>query len=78
MAFTMPAATAAVIEAAPADRAGIAAGVLNAARQSGGAIGVALLGTLVSGAFVPGLHIAMALSAAAFAIGAAVTALAVH
>jgi hypothetical protein len=43
MAFTMPAATAAVIEAAPADRAGIASGVLNASRQAGGAIGVALL-----------------------------------
>jgi MFS transporter, DHA2 family, methylenomycin A resistance protein len=78
MAFTMPAATAAVIEAAPASRAGIAAGVLNAARQCGGAIGVALLGTLVSGAFVPGLHLAMAASAAAFAIGAVVTAIAVR
>jgi hypothetical protein len=35
----MPAATAAVIEASPAERAGIASGVLNAARQAGGAIG---------------------------------------
>ncbi len=41
IAFTMPAATAATIESAPADRAGIASGVLNAARQAGGAIGVA-------------------------------------
>jgi DHA2 family methylenomycin A resistance protein-like MFS transporter len=73
MALTMPAATAAVIESAPADRAGIASGVLNAARQAGGAIGVALLGTLLSaGAFVSGLHVAMAVSAAAFAIAAAV------
>jgi DHA2 family methylenomycin A resistance protein-like MFS transporter len=79
MAFTMPAATAAVIESAPASRAGIAAGVLNAARQCGGAIGVALLGTLVAGSsFVPGLHVAMAASAAAFALGAAVTAFAVR
>jgi DHA2 family methylenomycin A resistance protein-like MFS transporter len=79
MAFTMPAATAAVIEAAPADRAGIASGVLNAARQAGGAVGVALLGTLIaSGSFVPGLHLAMASSAAAFAIAAAVTAAAVR
>ncbi len=47
--MTMPAATAAVIESAPAERAGIASGVLNAARQAGGAIGVALLGTLIAG-----------------------------
>jgi MFS transporter, DHA2 family, methylenomycin A resistance protein len=74
MAFTMPAATAATIESAPADRVGIASGVLNAARQAGGAIGVALLGTLLAGSsFVPGLHIAMAASAAAFALGAGVT-----
>jgi DHA2 family methylenomycin A resistance protein-like MFS transporter len=79
MAFTMPAATAAVIESAPASRTGIASGVLNAARQCGGAIGVALLGTLVaSGSFVPGLHLAMAASAVAFATGAVVTAIAVR
>jgi MFS transporter, DHA2 family, methylenomycin A resistance protein len=79
MAFTMPAATAATIESAPADRAGIASGVLNAARQAGGAIGVALLGTLLAGSsFVSGLHLAMAASSAAFLIGAAVTALVVE
>jgi MFS transporter, DHA2 family, methylenomycin A resistance protein len=78
MAFTMPAATAATIESAPAERVGIASGVLNAARQAGGAIGVALLGTLLASAtFVPGLHAAMALSAGSFLAGAAVTAAAV-
>jgi len=78
MAFTMPAATAAVIESAPEDRAGIAAGVLNASRQAGGAIGVALLGTLLAGtSFVSGLHAAMAVSAGAFLLGAGATALAV-
>ncbi len=76
MAFTMPAATAAVIDAAPADRAGIASGVLNAARQTGGAIGVALLGTLIAGhAFVDGLHAAMGVSAGSFLVGALVTAI---
>ncbi len=79
MAFTMPAATAATIEAAPAERAGIASGVLNASRQTGGAIGVALLGTLISSrAFVSGLHAAMAVSAGAFLVGAVVTALMVE
>ncbi len=76
MAFTMPAATAAIIEAAPAERAGIASGVLNAARQAGGAIGVALLGTLIAGqSFVPGMHVAMGVSAASFLAGALVTAI---
>lgn len=74
MAFTMPAATAAVIEDAPAEQAGIASGVLNAARQAGGAIGVAVLGTLIAGhAFVSGLHAAMAVSAGSFLAGALVT-----
>jgi DHA2 family methylenomycin A resistance protein-like MFS transporter len=79
MAFTMPAATTAIIGAAPAERAGIASGVLNASRQAGGAIGVALLGTLVgSGAFVPGLRVAMLVAGAAFFAAAAVTALTVE
>jgi DHA2 family methylenomycin A resistance protein-like MFS transporter len=75
MAFTMPAATAAIIQAAPAERAGIASGVLNASRQAGGAIGVALLGTLVgSGAFIPGLRVAMLVAGAVFFLAAGVAA----
>jgi DHA2 family methylenomycin A resistance protein-like MFS transporter len=77
MAFTMPAATTAVVESAPSDRAGIASGVINAGRQVGGVLGVALLGTLVSGAFVSGLHVAAAAAGASFLAGAAVTLLAV-
>jgi DHA2 family methylenomycin A resistance protein-like MFS transporter len=72
MALTMPAATASVLEAAPADRGGIASGVVNAARQTGGVLGVALLGTLVSGSsFTAGLPVALAVAAAAFCAGAA-------
>jgi len=63
MALTMPAATAAVVEAAPAERAGLASGVLNAARQAGGAIGAAALGSL------GGLHAAAIAAAAAFLVG---------
>jgi MFS transporter, DHA2 family, methylenomycin A resistance protein len=77
MALTMPAATAAVMEAAPPDRAGIASGVVNAARQAGGVLGVALLGTLVSASgpgFGAGLHIGIVVAAAAFFAAAAVTA----
>jgi DHA2 family methylenomycin A resistance protein-like MFS transporter len=79
MAFTMPAATGAIIGAAPAERAGIASGVLNASRQAGGAIGVALLGALVGGSsFVPGLRVAMLVAGAAFFLAAVVTALTVE
>lgn len=76
MAFTMPAATAAVIEDAPGNQAGIASGVPNAARQAGGAIGVAVLGTLMAGrAFTSGMHAVMGVSAGSFLAGAIVTAI---
>jgi DHA2 family methylenomycin A resistance protein-like MFS transporter len=71
--FTMPAATAAVVEGAPPARTGIASGTLNASRQVGGAIGIALLGTFVAGgpaAFVPGMRISLVIAAAAFALAA--------
>jgi len=75
MALTMPAATASVIEAAPADRGGIASGVINAARQSGGVLGVALLGSMVHAraAFISGLHAGLLIAAGAFLAGAVVT-----
>jgi MFS transporter, DHA2 family, methylenomycin A resistance protein len=75
MALTMPAATASVIESAPADRGGIASGVINAARQAGGVLGVALLGSLVQAqaAFIPGLHAGLVMAAAAFVTAAIIT-----
>jgi DHA2 family methylenomycin A resistance protein-like MFS transporter len=82
MSFTMPAATTAVIEGAPADRSGLASGVINAARQVGGVIGVAVLGALISGShgsgFIAGLRVALAIAGAAFLAGAVVTAVAVR
>jgi DHA2 family methylenomycin A resistance protein-like MFS transporter len=48
--LAMPAMTAAVVGAAGPQHAGVASGVLNAARQAGGALGVALLGSLLGGA----------------------------
>ncbi|MFB9833765.1 MFS transporter [Actinoallomurus acaciae] len=71
MAFTMPAATTTVVEAAPADRAGVASGAINTGRQVGSTIGVALVGTLAVSA---GLPAAMAVAGTAFLIGAAVAA----
>ena len=79
MSLVMPAATAAVMEDAPSERAGLASGTVNSARQVGGVVGVALLGTLVThrGSFVAGLHLGMAVAAAAFLGGAVLTWLAV-
>ncbi|WP_206793493.1 MFS transporter [Amycolatopsis sp. MtRt-6] len=52
--------TTAVVTAAvagiPPERSGVAGGVNNTARQAGGALGVAVLGTVVDGPFVTGLH----------------------
>jgi DHA2 family methylenomycin A resistance protein-like MFS transporter len=45
--YTMPATTVAIIDAAPAGRAGIASGALNAGRQVGSTLGVAVSGSLV-------------------------------
>ena len=75
MALTMPAATTAVMEAAPADRGGAAAGLLNTARQVGSALGVAVAGSLLASraGFLTGLHLALAVSGAAFLAGALVT-----
>jgi DHA2 family methylenomycin A resistance protein-like MFS transporter len=80
MSFTMPAATAAVMEAAPEDRSGLASGTLNAARQMGGVVGVALLGTLVAQRtdFTAGLHAGLAIAADAFGLAALLTFVAVE
>ncbi|WP_145661239.1 MFS transporter [Bradyrhizobium stylosanthis] len=55
-------------------RSGIAAGVLNATRQTGSVLGVALFGALVAseGAFMAGLHASLAVSAAVLLLAAAV------
>lgn len=47
--LAMPAMTAVVVGSAAREHSGVASGVLNAARQSGGALGVALLGSLLAG-----------------------------
>jgi DHA2 family methylenomycin A resistance protein-like MFS transporter len=69
----MPAAVAAVVESAPAERSGVASGVLNASRQVGSAVGVALLGSLVTAAghFVTGMRLGSVISAVCFLVGVA-------
>ncbi|TDQ01555.1 MFS transporter [Labedaea rhizosphaerae] len=80
MSFTMPAATTAVTDAAPDDRAGLAAGVINAARQLGSVLGVAILGGLAGhgAGLVPGMRVALAVAGAAFLLAAVLTAVGVR
>jgi DHA2 family methylenomycin A resistance protein-like MFS transporter len=56
--FAVPSLTAMMLGGIAPERAGLAGGVLNSFRQTGGALAVAGFGTLVAGhrAFVPGLH----------------------
>jgi DHA2 family methylenomycin A resistance protein-like MFS transporter len=51
--MTMPTMTAVVLASAPREQSGIVAGLLSASRQAGGAIGVALLGSLGRGPRLP-------------------------
>ena len=71
--LAVPIMTAVVLGTVPPSRAGVASGVLNAVRQAGGAIGVALFGALLarSGS---GISNAFTVSAALFAFGAAIAA----
>jgi MFS family permease len=79
MAITMPATTAVVMEAAPPERAGLASGTLNAARQTGGALGVALLGSLVTNkaAFTTVLHAGVLVAGGTYLAGLIATVLVV-
>jgi DHA2 family methylenomycin A resistance protein-like MFS transporter len=69
-ALVMPAMTAVAIGSAPGHRVGLASGVLNAARQTGGAFGVAVLGALLAaGGSATSLHLAFGVIAIAYAAG---------
>jgi DHA2 family methylenomycin A resistance protein-like MFS transporter len=72
--LAMPAMTAAVVGAADPEHAGVASGILNAARQSGGALGVALLGSLLgSGHGQPlNLHVPLLVATGGYLIAVAV------
>ena len=71
----MPPATAALLDSVPAQRSGIAGGVLNTSRQLGGALAVAVFGALLAdpATFLTGVRIS-AVIAAAVAGAAAVSA----
>ena len=69
-AFTMPAVTIAALEAVPETRSGVAAGFLNAFRQVGSLVGVAVFGTLIGRLSNIAAAMQLAAMVAAFLFGA--------
>lgn len=69
----VPPLTSTLLGSAEPQHAGIAAGVLNATRQTGSVLGVALFGSMVSrsAAFIAGLHVALVISAGVLLAAAA-------
>jgi DHA2 family methylenomycin A resistance protein-like MFS transporter len=70
----VPPLTSTLLGSVEKSRSGIAAGVLNATRQTGSVLGVALFGALVgqSSAFIAGLHASLIISAAVLLLAGAV------
>jgi DHA2 family methylenomycin A resistance protein-like MFS transporter len=68
----VPSLTSTLLGSVEKSRSGIAAGVLNATRQTGSVLGVALFGSLVAGnnAFMAGAHASLTISAAVLLAGA--------
>jgi DHA2 family methylenomycin A resistance protein-like MFS transporter len=60
--------TTGVLASSPANMSGLASGILNAGRQVGGAVGVALMGTLVEMHAGRGMLVAFLIAIVLFAI----------
>jgi DHA2 family methylenomycin A resistance protein-like MFS transporter len=69
--LAMPAMTAAVVGAAGPEHAGVASGVLNAARQPGGALGVAVLGSLLGRGQALSLHVPLLVATVGYLVAIA-------
>ena len=69
----MPPLTAALLEALPPERAALAGGVFNAARQFGGGLGVALFGGLIASGFIDGMRAGLLLAALGLAVSVVLT-----
>ena len=82
MALTMTPSAAAATRSVPVDKAGVGAAVLNASRQIGGSLGIALIGAIIAieaggqrtspEVFVDGLSTALLVASGIAALGAAV------
>lgn len=76
--MALPTSTVVVVAAVAPERAGMAVAINNTLRQTGQALGVAVLGTIIfasADGFVPGLHRALLVAAAVTAISASAVAL---
>ncbi|MFJ9035244.1 MFS transporter [Streptomyces sp. NPDC102406] len=77
-AFAIPAVTAMLMDSVPGPRVGTASGLLNAFRQTGGALAVALFGSLIAGgagAFsLPGMRVSLVVAGSALCVTAALAA----
>jgi MFS family permease len=87
MALVMSPSAAAAVRSVPVDKAGVGSAVLNACRQVGGSMGVALMGAIISAevddrrtpeAFVDGFSTALVVAAGIALAGAAVAAITVR
>jgi MFS transporter, DHA2 family, methylenomycin A resistance protein len=74
--FAMPAMTSVVMSGVGAERAGLGSGVLNTARQAGGALGAAVLGSLLVVGSGMSLRVPMAVTVAAYVAAIGLTLLA--
>jgi DHA2 family methylenomycin A resistance protein-like MFS transporter len=70
----MPAMTAGVLTSSVTATSGLASGILNSARQVGGTVGVALMGTLVQRHQEQGFLLSFALTALCFLVMVGITA----
>ncbi|OMF10942.1 MFS transporter [Paenibacillus sp. FSL H7-0331] len=63
--FTIPSLMAAVISSVPKEQTGAISGALNSSRQLGATLGVAILGSILSGSksFIAGMHISLIVTA---------------
>jgi MFS transporter, DHA2 family, methylenomycin A resistance protein len=70
--LTVPPMSSALLASVDRKQSGVASGVLNTTRQVGSVIGVALFGSLIANQdqFLPGLHLALYLSAGVLLVGA--------
>jgi len=68
------------MSAVPVDKAGIGSAILNSARQVGGSLGIAVMGSIVAGAatYLGGFHDALRVGALLCLLGAAVAASAIR
>lgn len=76
--MTVPAMTTALLNAVPKSQVGVASALLNASRQLGGVLGVAILGSMLGSvneksAFLAGMPIALLLVALLFLLGSVLT-----